>query len=46
VITAVPISGHTPTRKLLKALEEWHAYIANNKGFIPNYGDTAPVRSG
>jgi hypothetical protein len=26
-------------RKLLKAVEEFHTYIANNQGFIPNYGE-------
>ena len=26
-------------RKLLKAVEEFHTYIENNKGFIPNYGE-------
>jgi hypothetical protein len=26
-------------RKLLKAVEECHTYIANNQGFIPNYGE-------
>ena len=26
-------------RKLLKAVEEFHTYITNNAGFIPNYGE-------
>jgi hypothetical protein len=26
-------------RKLLKAVEEFHTYIENNGGFIPNYGE-------
>jgi hypothetical protein len=36
---AVAMSGHGTARKLLKAVEESHTYIANNKGFIPNYGE-------
>jgi hypothetical protein len=32
-------SGHATARKLLKAMEEFHTYIENNKGFIPNYGE-------
>jgi hypothetical protein len=36
---AVATSGHATTRKLLKAVEEFHTYIANNQGFIPNYGE-------
>ena len=27
------------TRKLLRAVEEFHTYIANNQTFIPNYGE-------
>jgi hypothetical protein len=36
---AVATSGHGTTRKLLKAIEEFHTYIDNNAGFIPNYGE-------
>jgi hypothetical protein len=36
---AVATSGHHTARKLLKAVEEFHTYIENNKGFIPNYGE-------
>jgi hypothetical protein len=36
---AVATSGHGTARKLLKAVEEFHTYIANNQGFIPNYGE-------
>jgi hypothetical protein len=36
---AVATSGHATARKLLKAVEEFHTYIENNGGFIPNYGD-------
>jgi hypothetical protein len=36
---AVATSGHGATRKLLKAIEEFHTYIDNNAGFIPNYGE-------
>jgi hypothetical protein len=36
---AVAISGHGPARKLLKAVEEFHTYIENNGGFIPNDGE-------
>jgi hypothetical protein len=32
-------SGHGTARKLLKAVEEFHTYIANNQGFIPNDGE-------
>jgi hypothetical protein len=35
---AVAMSDHGTARKLLKAVEEFHTYIANNQGFIPNYG--------
>lgn len=27
------------TRKLLQAIEEFHAYVENNRDFIPNYGE-------
>jgi hypothetical protein len=36
---AVATSGHDTARKLLKAVEEFHAYVENNQGFIPNYGE-------
>jgi hypothetical protein len=36
---AVATSGHATARKLLKAVEEFHTYIENNKNFIPNYGE-------
>ena len=36
---AVATSSHATARKLLKAAEEFHTYIANNQGFIPNYGE-------
>ena len=36
---AVAASGHATARKLLKAVEEFHTYIENNAGFIPNYGE-------
>jgi hypothetical protein len=36
---AVATSGHAIARKLLKAVEEFHTYIENNGGFIPNYGE-------
>jgi hypothetical protein len=36
---AVANNGHTTARKLLKAVEEFHTYLENNKGFIPNYGE-------
>jgi hypothetical protein len=32
-------SVHGTARKLLKAVEEFHTYIENNQGFIPNYGE-------
>jgi hypothetical protein len=35
---AVATSGHATARKLLKTAEEFHIYIKNNGGFIPNYG--------
>ena len=36
---AVATSGHATARKLLKAVEEFQTYIANNQSFIPNYGE-------
>ena len=30
---------HSPAGKLLRAVEEFHTYIANNQAFIPNYGE-------
>jgi hypothetical protein len=36
---AVANDGHATARKLLKAVEEFRTYIANNKSFIPNYGE-------
>ena len=33
------------TRKLLNAVEEFHTYIDNNAGFIPNYGERYPTRA-
>jgi hypothetical protein len=36
---AAATSGHATARKLLKAVEEFHTYIENNKRFIPNYGE-------
>jgi hypothetical protein len=36
---AVATSGNDTARKLLKAVEEFHTYIENNQGFIPNYGE-------
>jgi hypothetical protein len=36
---AVATSGYDTARKLLKAVEEFHTYIDNNKGFIPNCGE-------
>jgi hypothetical protein len=32
-------TGDATARKLLKAVEEFHTYIENNQGFIPNYGE-------
>src|SRR2546428_4622595 len=32
-------SSDGTARKLLKAVEEFHTYITNNAGFIPNYGE-------
>jgi hypothetical protein len=36
---AVPTGSDSTARKLLKAVEEFHTYITNNAGFIPNYGE-------
>ena len=36
---AVATSSENTGRKLLKAVEEFHTYIRNNAGFIPNYGE-------
>jgi hypothetical protein len=36
---AVATRGPGTARKLLKVVEEFHTYIANNQGFIPNYGE-------
>src|SRR5262245_46261451 len=36
---AVATSSDSTARKLLKAVEEFHTYIKNNAGFIPNYGE-------
>jgi hypothetical protein len=36
---AVATSRESPARKLLKAVAEFHTYIKNNAGFIPNYGE-------
>ena len=36
---AVATSADGTARKLLKAVEEFHTYITNNAGFIPNYGE-------
>jgi hypothetical protein len=36
---AVATSRDNTARKLLKAVEDFHTYIENNKGFIPNYGE-------
>jgi hypothetical protein len=36
---AVASNGHDTTRKLLKAVEEFHTYIENNKGFVPNFSE-------
>jgi hypothetical protein len=32
-------TGDGTTRKLLKAVEEFHTYIERNRAFIPNYGE-------
>jgi hypothetical protein len=36
---AVANHDNRTARKLLKAVEEFHTYIENNQGFIPNYGE-------
>lgn len=36
---AVATCSDATARKLSKAVEEFHTYIENNKGFIPNYGE-------
>jgi hypothetical protein len=36
---AVVTSGPGTARKRLKAIEEFHTYINNKAGFIPNYGE-------
>ena len=36
---AVPDTGNGTARKLRKAVEEFHTYIENNAGLIPNYGE-------
>jgi hypothetical protein len=36
---AVATGRENPARKLLKAVVEFHTYITNNAGFIPNYGE-------
>jgi hypothetical protein len=36
---AVANSSDATARKLYKAVEEFHTYIVNNQGFIPNYGE-------
>ena len=36
---AVANTGDGTARKLYKAVEEFHTYIGNNQGFIPNYGE-------
>jgi hypothetical protein len=36
---AVATSSDGTARKLLKAVEEFHTYIENNAGFMPNYGE-------
>ena len=38
-LDAAANDGHATARKLLKAVEEFHIYIENNKSFIPNYGE-------
>ena len=35
----VATNGYAMAQKLLKAVEEFHTYIENNKRFIPNYGE-------
>jgi hypothetical protein len=36
---AVATTGDATVRKLLKAVEEFHTYIEQNRAFIPNYGE-------
>jgi hypothetical protein len=36
---AVATTGDSTTRKLLKAVEEFYAYLGRNRAFIPNYGE-------
>jgi hypothetical protein len=36
---AVANTGDGTARRLPKAVEEFHTYIAHNQGFIPNYGE-------
>ena len=36
---AVATSGHATARKRRTAVEEFHPYIKNNAGVIPNYGE-------
>jgi len=38
-LDAAAHTGDGTARKLYKAVEEFHTYIANNKCFIPNYGE-------
>jgi len=38
-LDAAAYTGDGTARKLYKAVEEFHTYIANNKRFIPNYGE-------
>jgi len=38
-VRSVGPSGDGTARKLLKAVQEFHTYITNNAGFIPNYGE-------
>jgi hypothetical protein len=38
-VAVVMTSGDGTARKLLKVVEEFHTYITNNAGFIPNYGE-------
>jgi hypothetical protein len=36
---AVTLSGYATAQKILKAAEEFHTCIENNKSFIPNYSE-------
>ena len=38
-LDVVAALGDGTAGKLLKAFEEFHTYIENNQGFIPNYGE-------